>query len=194
MSTFNESLRSWAFHDVVEDRRARYALGVVAFAVATAFGAQVAVTLPWTPVPVTMQPLFVVLAGVMLGPRLGALSMGAYVTVGALGAPVFSNGGAGLPWLLGPTGGYLLAAPIAAFAAGALCGRDGGPARLLAGLVLGIATMYLGGVAQLMALTGQSLAATLAIGVVPFLVGDATKIAVAFFGVQSVRWARDKRG
>jgi biotin transport system substrate-specific component len=193
MSTFSETLRSWAFHGVVEDRRARYALGVVAFALATAFGAQVAVTLPWTPVPVTMQPLLVVLAGVVLGPRLGALSLGAYVIVGALGAPVFSNGGAGLAWLFGPTGGYLLAAPVAAFVAGAVSGRDGGSGRLLAGLVLGVATLYVGGVAQLLALTGQDLGTVLAMGVVPFLVGDATKIGVAFFGVQAVRFARRPR-
>lgn len=193
MSTFNETLRSWAFHGVVEDRRARYALGVVAFALATAFSAQVAVRIPLTPVPVTMQPLLVVLAGVVLGPRLGALAMGAYVMVGALGAPVFSNGGGGVAWLLGPTGGYLLAAPVAAFVAGAVSGRDGGAVRLLVALALGVATMYVGGVAQLLALTGQGVGEVLAMGVVPFLVGDATKIGVAFFGLQAVRLARRPR-
>ena len=192
MSTFSETMRTLAVHEVVEDRRARAALGVVAFAVATALGAQVAVWLPWTPVPVTLQPLFVILAGAMLGPRLGALSIGAYVAVGALGAPVFANGGAGLPWLLGPTGGYLLAAPVAAFAAGAVAGRDG-DLRLVAGLVLGVATMYLGGVAQLVGVTGQTLSAAAAAGVAPFLVGDATKVALAFFVVRSARWARSKR-
>lgn len=68
MNTFAESVRSWALQEVVEDRRARYSIGVVAFALATAFGAQVAVVLPWTPVPVTLQPLFVILAGIVLGP------------------------------------------------------------------------------------------------------------------------------
>lgn len=192
MSTFAETLRALAVREVVEDRRARAALGVVAFAVATALGAQVAVWLPWTPVPVTLQPLFVILAGVLLGPRLGALSMGAYVAVGALGAPVFANGGAGLPWLMGPTGGYLLAAPVAAWIAGAVAGR-GGDLRLLAGLALGVMTMYVGGVAQLVGVTGQSLAAAVAAGVLPFLVGDATKVALAFFVVRSARWTRGRR-
>jgi len=193
MSSFSETLRTLALQEVVEDRRARSALGVVAFAVATALGAQVAVWLPWTSVPVTLQPLFVILAGAMLGPRLGALSIGSYVVVGALGAPIFASGGAGLPWLMGPTGGYLLAAPLAAFVVGAVAGRESGGLRLLTGLTLGIATLYLGGVAQLMGVSGQGLSAAVAAGVVPFLVGDVTKIALAFFVARSARWAR-RRG
>jgi biotin transport system substrate-specific component len=195
MSSLTESLRTRVLRPVVEDRRASRALGVVAFALMTAISAQVAVVLPWTPVPVTLQPLFVVLAGVLLGARAGALAMAAYVTVGALGAPVFSNGGAGLPWLLGPTGGYLLAAPAAAFVAGAVAGRARGASgtatlRLLAGLTLGIATMYAGGVLQLAGLTGRGLGEAAALGVLPFVVGDLTKIAFAFFAVLSVRGLR----
>ena len=76
------------------------------------------------------------------------------------------------------------------FAAGWVAGRQGAPVRLLAGLSLGVATMYAGGVAQLMGLTGQGLANAVAIGVVPFLVGDLTKIAFAFFTLISVRKVR----
>ena len=194
MSSFTETIRSRAVQPVVEDARMRTALGIVAFALMTAFSAQIAVVLPWTPVPVTLQPLMVVLAGVVLGARAGAVAMAAYVTIGALGAPVFSNGAAGLPWLLGPTGGYLLAAPASAFMAGWVAGRNGGALRLLAGLTVGVATMYVGGVAQLMGLTGQGLAHALALGAVPFLVGDVTKIAFAFFAVLSVRKVRGTEG
>ena len=141
-----------------------------------------------------MQPLFVVLAGVVLGGRSGALAMAAYVTVGALGAPIFSNGGAGLPWLMGPTGGYLLAAPAAAFVAGTVAGRDGVAWRLFVGLTLGVAMMYAGGVAQLMAVTGQGVGGAAAIGIVPFLVGDITKVLFAFFLVIAVRRAKDRTG
>lgn len=193
MITFSETMRTLAVQPVVEDRRARGAIGVVAFAVATALGAQVAIRLPWTPVPITLQPLFVILAGAMLGPRLGAVAMGAYVTLGAMGAPIFANGGAGLPWLLGPTGGYLLAAPAAAWITGAVAGRGSDTWRLVAGLSLGVVTMYAGGVAQLMALSGQGPGAMIALGVTPFLVGDVTKIALAFFVVRSARWAHRKR-
>jgi biotin transport system substrate-specific component len=156
----------------------------------TAASAQLAVRLPWTPVPVTLQPLLIVLSGVMLGSRAGAIAMAAYVTVGALGAPVFSNGAAGFPWLLGPTGGYLLAAPAAAFVAGLGAGREAHPARLLGALTLGVATLYLGGVAQLVALTGEGLGAALSLGVIPFVVGDVTKILAAYFGVLSLRAVR----
>ncbi len=183
----SEAVGTTTLNPALDDRRGRLALGVVAFAVLAAFAAQVAVRLPWTPVPVTLQTLAVVLAGVVLGARAGALAMAAYVTVGALGAPVFSNGGAGLPWLLGPTGGYLLAAPAAAYVAGRIGARDAGAARLLIGLVAGVATMYLGGLAQLAALTGRGVAGAFAVGVAPFLVGDGIKILVAFFGVLSLR-------
>lgn len=193
MTSFTESLAVQTFDGVSDDQRGRYAVGMVAFALAAAFSAQVAVPLPWTPVPVTLQPLMVILAGAVLGPRLGALSMAAYVTVGALGAPVFSNGGAGLPWLLGATGGYLLAAPAAAFVTGAVAGRERQAVRLLAGLTLGVATMYVGGVLQLMAFTGQNLGAALAAGVVPFVVGDLTKIGFAFFSLVALRTSIRRR-
>ncbi|MDH3272364.1 MAG: biotin transporter BioY [Gemmatimonadota bacterium] len=193
MSTFSQTWRSLAAQEVVEDRAARAALGVVAFALATALSAQAAVWLPWTPVPVTLQPLFVILAGALLGARLGAVAIGLYVVVGALGAPVFANGGGGLLWLLGPTGGYLLAAPVAAYVSGAVSGREGRGLRLVAGLTLGIAAMYTGGVAQLLAVSGMSLGAAVAAGVTPFVVGDLTKIGLAFFTVRSVRWASQNR-
>lgn len=179
MSTITETVRGWATHEVVEDRRARAAIGVLAFVLATSFGAYVAVPLPWTPVPMTLQPLFVILAGALLGPRLGAAAMATYLAVGAAGAPVFSFGGAGIPWLLGPTGGYLLAYPAAAFVVGWMAGRDGGALRLSVALTAGIATLYLGGVSQLFLLTGQELGALLTLGVLPFVVGDLTKIVMA---------------
>src|SRR5690606_20889760 len=132
-------------------------------------------------------PLFVVLAGVVLGPRLGALAIATYVSIGAAGAPVFSNGGAGLPWLLGPTGGYLLAMPAAAWVAGRIAGREGRAARTLAGLALGIATIYAGGVSQLVLLGGASLGQAVALGVAPFLAGDVTKVLLAFFSARVLR-------
>jgi biotin transport system substrate-specific component len=190
MSTVTESLAARAFEGVDADQRARYSLGAVVFAVAAAFSAQVAVPLPWTPVPVTLQPLMVILAGVVLGGRLGAISMLAYVTAGALGAPIFSNGGMGLAWLMGPTGGYLLAAPAAAWVAGVVAGRDRGAPFLALGLTLGVATMYAGGVMQLMAVTGMNLSGAVAAGMTPFIVGDLTKIGFAFFGVHAARTAR----
>jgi biotin transport system substrate-specific component len=187
MSTMTQTIRSWAIQEVVSDRRIRTALGMLAFALATSFGAYVAVPLPWTNVPMTLQPLFVILAGAVLGSRAGAGAMAAYLAAGAMGAPVFSFGGAGLPWLMGPTGGYLLAMPAAAFVVGAVAGRDAGWLRLLAALTLGMATIYLGGVSQLFLLTRQEIGSLLAVGVLPFLAGDVTKILGAALLARSVR-------
>lgn len=187
MSTVANTLKTWAHHEVVADRRARTALGMLAFVLATSFGAYVAVPLPWTPVPVTLQTLFVLLAGAVLGARAGAGAMAIYLALGASGAPVFSFGGAGLPWLLGPTGGYLIAMPAAAYLVGAAVGRDAGWLRLTGGLALGTVVLYLGGVAQLFLLTGQEPGALLAVGVLPFLAGDVTKILVAALLARSVR-------
>ena len=187
MTNFTESLKDYAFQAIGYDVRGRNALGIVTFAVAAAFSAQIAVPLPWTPVPVTLQPMIVILAGAMLGPRLGALAMASYVTVGGMGAPVFSNGGAGLGWLFGPTGGYLLAAPAAAFLVGMIAGRSGQAWRLIAGLVGGVGPMYVGGVLQLMAYTGLDFGTALMAGVVPFVIGDVTKIGFAFFAVLALR-------
>lgn len=187
MSTLAQSLRSWALQDVMVDRRARLTVGVVAFALAAVFGAQIAVPVPLTPVPITLQTLFVILAGAVLGPRAGAASMALYVGAGALGAPVFSNGGGGLPWLLGPTGGYLLTYPASAFVVGWVAGRRGSMPRLLTALTLGVLVQYAGGLAQLAALTGQPLANVLAMGALPFLFGDAVKIVTAAWLARGLR-------
>jgi biotin transport system substrate-specific component len=186
MSTVAATVKGWAFQEVVVDGRARLGIGMMAFVLATSFGAYVAVPLPWTPVPVTLQTLFVLLSGAMLGARGGAAAMAAYLALGASGAPVFSMGGAGLPWLLGPTGGYLLAMPAAAYLVGATVGRGGSWLRLVAGLSLGTVTIYVGGAAQLF-LVGGAVEGLFALAVLPFLAGDATKIVAASLLARAAR-------
>ncbi len=179
-----ETLTIWTRRELVRSRAARRAIGVAAFAAATAFGAKVAIPIPGTPVPVTLQALFIVLSGVLLGPRLGAWSQALYVGVGALGAPVFAAGG-GFAYLLGPTGGYLLAAPAAAFAAGRVVGRSGGLPRLALGLLSGSAVLLAGGWAWLAHLSGPVEAVRL--GVLPFLAGDLVKWVVAVLVAARIR-------
>ncbi|RMH22056.1 MAG: biotin transporter BioY, partial [Gemmatimonadetes bacterium] len=180
MNQIGGTLRAWAGVEVVRGRPARRTVALAAAVVATALSAHVAVPLPFTPVPMTLQPLMVLLAGLVLGPRLGATAMVAYVALGAAGAPVFSNGHGGLAWLLGPTGGYLLAYPAAAFAAGALAGSArAGAVRLFLAGVAGVAVLYAGGVSQLVLVTGQPVARALALGAVPFLFGDLLKVLIA---------------
>lgn len=177
-------IRDAATVELVSGRPARRAIAVAAFALATAFSAHVGVVLPFTPVPITLQVTFVVLAGAMLGPRLGALSQLMYLGMGLAGMPVFANGGFGLGHLMGPTGGYLLAFPAAAFVAGVLAGpanRSGLKAavRLWTALLLASLVILLGGAAQLAALTGDT-GRALTLGVLPFLIGDLIKVTLAF--------------
>ncbi|HEX6937991.1 MAG TPA: biotin transporter BioY [Longimicrobiales bacterium] len=187
MAGFLVQIRRVAGAEVVTSRAARRVVMALAFALLTALGAYVAVPLPGTQVPVTLQAMAVILAGALLGPRVGAASQVAYLTAGALGAPVFSGGGAGVAWLFGPTGGYLLAFPAAAAVVGALAGpagvrrggaRAGELVRLGGALALGSAVILAGGAAQLAILTGD-LGSALALGVAPFLVGDVVKILAA---------------
>lgn len=167
------------------------AVGVVAGALLVALGAQAAVPIPGTPVPITLQVPAILIVGGLLGPRLGALSMALYLLAGAAGLPVFAPVGApGVARLFGPTGGYLLAYPLAAAAMGRLAGDGRHLGRLAAGLVTGLLVIHAGGVAQLAALGGD-LGIALRAGSLPFLLGDLIKLAVA--GVIVRRFATPTR-
>ena len=173
------TIRELAVREVVAHKGIRRVLGMLAFVLATSLGAYVAVPLPGTAVPMTLQPLFIILSGAILGPWGGAGAMASYLALGLSGAPVFSFGGMGLPWLMGPTGGYLVAAPAAAFLVGYLTRGGAGRVRRALALGSGLGILYLGGVSQLLLLTGQDLGTVLAVGVIPFLLGDLIKVALA---------------
>lgn len=156
-----------------------------AFAALTALGARVQFHLPFTPVPVTGQVFCVLLAGAVLGPRLGFVSMVEYLAAGAAGLPVFAYGG-GVVALLGPTGGYLVAFPLAAAVVGAV-GRPGRtavrPYTMLACLC-GVAVIHALGAGWYavwsLATTGAAtLPAVLAQSVFPFVGPDVVKAALA---------------
>jgi biotin transport system substrate-specific component len=156
-------------------RFAAVTLGVVLVAAA----AQVAVPLPGTPVPLTLQPLAVLIVGGLLGPWLGASSLLIYLALGAAGLPVFTPIGLpGIARLIGPTGGYLLAYPLAAYAVGKVSGEAPGHARVALAALAGLVLIYLGGMAQLLLLTG-SLRAAARFGSLPFLIGDLIKLGAA---------------
>src|SRR3989454_1879465 len=164
----------------------RRAAAVVLGAIVVAAAAQVSIPLPDTPVPMTLQPMAVLLVGGLLGARLGALSMILYLAMGAAGLPVFTPTVPliGVARLFGPTGGYLLAYPVAAWAVGALLtpGRRPGvspPEWVRAGLAVlaGLVLIHLGGLAQLYIIT-HSFSAAARFGTWPFLLGDLLKIAV----------------
>jgi biotin transport system substrate-specific component len=160
------------------------ALGAIGFAALLAAASQVAVPVPGTPVPITLQPLVVALAGLVLGPGAAAASMVMYLAAGIAGVPVFAPIGVpGVARLLGPTGGYLLAYPGAAAVVGLLATRAAARpgsafARRVIAAAAGILVLYVGGVAQLAVLTG-SLTRALELGVPPFAAFDALKAVAA---------------
>jgi biotin transport system substrate-specific component len=154
-------------------------VGAIGFAVALAAASQIAIPLPNTPVPITLQPMIVVLAGLWLGPVAGAASMLLFLAAGAMGLPVFTPMGApGIARLLGPTGGYLLAYPIAAYVAGRLAPSGASFRRRFGAASAGMFAIYCGGFAQLVLLTGSLERAAL-LGVLPFVALDVCKALIA---------------
>jgi biotin transport system substrate-specific component len=157
----------------------RATAAVVAGALLVALGAQISVPLPGTPVPVTFQVPAALIVGGLIGSRLGATSLVFYLVLGAAGLPVFAPIGLpGIARLFGPTGGYLLALPLAAAVMGVAVREPRAVWRLVVGLVAGLAVIYAGGLAQLAVLNG-SLATAWTLGSAPFLVVDTTKLVLA---------------
>jgi biotin transporter BioY len=150
---------------------------VLGFSLLTALAAQIAI--PIGPVPITGQTFAVLLTGALLGSRLGAMAMVAYLIEGASGLPFFYGGSGGIAHLLGPTGGYLVAFPAAAFITGAFA-EHGWDKRFLtaaAAMTIGSALIILSGWAWL----SQFMTASIAFhaGVTKFIVGDIVKIILA---------------
>lgn len=144
----------------------------------TAAGAYIAI--PIGPVPIVLQNLFVMLAGLLLGGRWGLISIGVYLLSGAVGLPVFAGGTGGIGKFVGPTGGYLLGFAAAAYLVGIL--SEFGHGRIVVdvlAMVAGTLTIYLFGVAWLKVVTGMELSKAVSVGMLPFLIGDTVKIAAA---------------
>ena len=156
---------------------------VALMAAVTAIAAQI--TVPIEPVPFTFQVLAVILSGLLLWSRYGALAQAIYVLVGAVGVPVFAGFRGGLGIVFGDTGGYLLAYPLAAAVAGLAAravANDQRRRALLAALLCGcaaLAVIYALGATWLSVIAGLSPAAALATGVLPFVVFDLIKVVVA---------------
>lgn len=174
----NDGRRAEALAPVDRWLAGRRAFAVGAAALVVAASAQMTVPVPLSPVPMTLQPLAVLVVGGLLGAGLGAAALVLYLALGLLGLPVFAGGSGGLLHLLGPTGGYLLAFPLAAAVSGRVAGRTPTLGRVLLGCALAMVVIHAGGAAQL-ALLGGDAGAALRVGFVPFLTGDLLKIGLA---------------
>ena len=166
---------------------------IVGASAVTALAAQIAIPLPWTPVPITGQTFAVLLTGAVLGARRAFLAQALYLLEGALGLPVFAAGASGALKLIGPTGGYLMAFPFAAAAVGALCERgwDRRFGSMLLAMLLGSAVIFALGLVQLSRFVPAP--ALLAQGLLPFIPGDVIKSSLAALAFPVV-WRLAARG
>jgi biotin transport system substrate-specific component len=176
-----ETMNAQAVPSAVRDVPHRIREGglILAMVALMAVSAQLAVPIPGTPVPITLQDLAAFAVGLVLGPAQGGVAVASYLLLGAAGAPVFSNGHGGLPWLMGPTGGFLLAFPISAWLCG-LAARSGRLWVLAVGILAAQAVMFACGIGQLMLVTGTGLTAGIQQALIPFLPGIAFKSALLF--------------
>lgn len=158
---------------------ARQSLAVVAFALLTALASQVALPLPHTPVPITLQTLVVVLAGTLIGGRLGSLSMGLYLLLGVCGYLVFAENRWGFETVLGATGGYLVGFMLAQPVIAGLLARCAAWPRMLGALLAAHGVIFACGLVCLAAVLQTGIAETLKLGLWPFLPGMVLKTAAA---------------
>ncbi len=163
---------------LVRGRVAAEMLLVIAASALIALAAQVAIPLPFTPVPLTLQPLAVILIGVTLGSTRGAAAATLYLLEGFSGLPVFAQGHGGALVLLGSTAGFLYSYPFAASLAGFVSERGWGSSmiRAITGMLLALGVIYAGGWSWLAVLTDARTA--FALGVAPFIVADLVKVAL----------------
>ena len=163
---------------------------------ATCVCARLSASLPFTPVPITMQVFAVLLSGLLLGGRFGALAQAQYLLLGLAGAPVFALGRSGPGVLFGLTGGYLLSYPLAALAVGWIAGRNkgerdtgGGLARQALACAVGLAIIYSCGCGWLALLSRPMLSAASAalLGAGWFFLWDLCKAALAILTTRCLR-------
>jgi biotin transport system substrate-specific component len=163
-------------------------VGSVVFSLLITIGAFVYIPLPFTPVPITLQVLFVLLCGVLLGSRYGTLSVSLYVAAGILGLPVFAGAYGGFLRILGPTGGYIvgfLIAPSVVSFLFRITGRR--TLSAVAAMCGGLCVIYCTGVVHLSLFCDYHFLNAVRIGVIPFVVGDLCKIFLASILIHTLR-------
>ena len=157
------------------------------FAALTGVGGWIAIPLPY--VSVTLQTLFTIISGAVLGPYFGALSMIVYILLGVIGLPVFSRGQSGLGVLFGPTGGYLIGFVLSAIVIGLIVKAKQKPGYLWLcfAMAAGIITIDAFGVAQLSLISGMPLEKAVVIGALVFVPTDILKILIGAYITKKLR-------
>ena len=174
-------MRAAAYRISLDKNIADSFLWVVSFTILMWLGAFLRVRLPFTPVPITMQTFFMYLAGGLIGTSLAVSSQLGYIALGVLGLPVFTGAGAGLLYLAGPTGGYLMGFVLGAGIIGKILSavpRRSMPWYLIA-FAIGGSVMLFAGASWLVVVLGFGIKEAFMLGVVPFVFGEALKIGLA---------------
>ena len=158
---------------------------VALFAALTAVGGFISI--PFYPVPLTLQVFFVLLSGTILGKKLGALSQIIYLGLGAIGAPVFHNFTGGIGILLGPTGGFLIGFIPGAYVAGLVYERFNNDKIRFSGLIMSLVPIYTIGIIWLSFITGMPIEKAILVGGIPFIPGDFVKSIIVFLVEKKVK-------
>ena len=160
------------------------------FIAVTAVCSWISIPIPGTSVPINLATFAVILAGLMLGSRDGAIAMLVFLALGAIGVPVFHSFTGGMGIVFGPTGGFLIGFIFLAAIAGFFVEKF--PAKIymhVVGMIIGMAICYIFGTAWLAGQLGMSFVAALSIGVIPYLPGDTAKIIIAIIAGPQIRKA-----
>jgi biotin transport system substrate-specific component len=162
------------------------------FAALIAAGTFISIPLPFTPVPIVLQNMFAMLAGLTLGPAMGGAAAALYLLAGAIGLPVFAGATGGFVLFFGPTGGFLFGYLLSAILAGCIAGvpRNGKKTpiwRLIIACAFGALIVYAPGVLWLKRVMAASWVEALAVGFTPFIIGDIIKSAAAVTAARSLR-------
>lgn len=173
-----ENVKSSSLIGIINKTKTSQLFWILSFNVLTFLGAQV--TVPAQPVPFTLQTMIVLLSGAFLGARNGMISQFVYLVGGSIGLPIFAEYGFGIGRLLGPTGGYLIAFPAAAFLVGYLIEKKSSTWMLLFSMILGSLVILLSGSLYLSIFLNGDLSKALFSGAIIFSVWDIIKIGAAF--------------
>jgi len=152
---------------------------VIAGSMLITLSAKISIPLSFSPVPVTMQTLAILLIGTLYGSKRGSLTVLAYISQGVMGIPVFAKAGSGFAYLLGPTGGYLVGFVFAAYITGYFAEKGWGRSfwKTALAMTIGTSFIFILGVSWLSLSIG--LGKAVMIGLVPFVIGAITKIVIA---------------
>lgn len=142
--------------------------------------AQISIPLPFTTVPLTMLIFAISVTGLILGSRLGVISVIIYLLLGAIGMPVFSKFTGGVAVLFGPTGGYLLGLPLMIYIIGFAREKSSSPLIIFLSLIIGLISVYITGTLMFSIITGNTIYQSILYCVAPFIIVDLIKLALAY--------------